>query len=166
MTGESSVPSSSSGGTSSAAGRSNAAMTSTGGASMKEPGAGPAPPNTAAKHRSYSTMSSGLRINVARPAQYTSARVATPSAASASAKTTVEPAGTSRPASRSTRANRTGTASREAATESGTACHHTVHDLVEPVGAHPLLILAVLQDRPERRADCRFVDALAAEPRK
>src|SRR6266508_7013207 len=90
-----------------------------------------------------------------------------PAAAKASAYAMVPPAVTSRPSARSTRANATaGRAASSgvgASVSSGTGPRR--HDRLE-VGPDPLLVLAVLEDRPQRQVDRGLVDRAAPERRQ
>src|SRR5262249_33269928 len=95
-------------------------------------------------------------------------RVDIPTVASASAKSSVVPTGTSSPADRSSRANPT--AARSASTRSstsGTARRRSFRgaadELLDPRGSRALLIFAVLQDGAERDLDRPVVDGRAAE---
>src|SRR5215207_10383791 len=117
-------------------------------------------------------MSSGWLTRVARPAQYTEARVDTPTAPSASANRMVVPTGTSSPAPRSTRAKPT--AKRSSPIEgviesvtSGTALRgpfgRAAHQLLDPGRPRALLVLAVLEDRAQRDLDRVLVDGGASE---
>src|SRR5262249_50735344 len=117
----------------------------------------------AANARPYAARSSGRRTNVACPAQYTASRVSTPTAASASANTRVDPTGTSRPARRRSRENPTAARSRVGASDSGTAFEGHVDDLFEAGVPRPLLVLAVLQDRSQREVDVMLVELRTAQ---
>src|SRR5688572_16405725 len=110
-------------------------------------------------------MSSGRARRVVRPAQYTAPDRSTPVRVSASANVTARPSGTSRPAPRSTRAK--ATAIRSAAGPvggvSGTPQNRGPDDVGHAMGAHPLLVLPVLEQRPERDLDGVLVELRPAE---
>src|SRR5437879_2909123 len=110
-------------------------------------------------------MSSGRPMSVVRPAQYTGPDRSTPVRARARAKVTARPTGTSTPAPRRTRANATAIRSTLGGVSiaSGTAANGRADDVSHAVGAHPLLVLAVLEQRAQRDLDRPLVEARPAE---
>src|SRR6478736_3657598 len=116
-------------------------------------------------------MSSGRLTNVARPAQYTDARVDTPTAPSASPNRMVVPTGTSSPAPRRTRANPTANRSMSGRSMSGTALRRlcrcpfrrAADELLDAGGAGALLVFAVLEDGAQGDLDGALVDGGASE---
>src|SRR5438552_881078 len=79
-----------------------------------------------------------------------------PTAWNASTRSSTLPVGTSRPARRNTRANAT-------AASSSVTGHRTRDERVGAVGAHALLVLAVLDDGAQRRVDRALVHLGPAE---
>src|SRR5581483_9544744 len=111
-------------------------------------------------------MSSGRPSSVVRPAQYTAAGRATPTRARARANVTARPVGTSTPAPRSTRAKATAIRSTSGVgrpSVSGTAQDGRPDDVGHTVRAHPLLVLPVLEQRPQRDLDRALVEARPPE---
>src|SRR4051812_44860674 len=105
------------------------------------------------------SICSGPVNSVARPDQYTPSRDVSPTAARAVANASVAPTGTSRPSPRNTAANATATRS---APGSGMARRglDQCHQAVRP---YPLLVFAVLHDRPERGGNRLLVESRPAE---
>src|SRR5947208_9365342 len=114
-------------------------------------------------------MSSGRPSSVVRPAQYTGPERSTPVRASASAKVTARPTGTSTPEPRSTRAKATAIRSASAGAagslrpRSGTALDGRADDVGHAVAPHPLLVFPVLEQRAERHFDGVLVEGGAAK---
>src|SRR2546423_2229230 len=119
-------------------------------------------------------MSSGRPRRVVRPAQYTGPERSTPVRARAWAKVTARPTGTSRPAPRRSRAKATAIRSASASgppggsgacprKRSGTAADGGADDVGHAVGPHPFLVLAVLEQRPQRDLDGVLVERGAAQ---
>src|SRR5918998_1125997 len=101
-------------------------------------------------------MSSGRPRSVVRPAQYTGPERSTPVSVSAWANVTARPTGTSTPEPRRTRAKATAIRSVSGAA-SGTALDGGPDDVGHAVAPHPLLVLAVLEQRAERDLDGALV---------
>src|SRR5262245_25856425 len=85
---------------------------------------------------------------------------------SASVNVSVAPSGTSIPAPRKMRANATAIRSGASRTASGTARHRGADDLGQTVRAHAVLVLAIFEDRSERRVDRFLVEPGAPERRQ
>src|SRR5215217_6295480 len=106
-------------------------------------------------------MSSGRCTSVARPAQYTGSRASTPTVPSASVKVSTLSTGAGMPAPRSTRPKAVASA---AASSNGAApLEGVAHQIGDAGLAHPLLVLAVLQDGAEGGRHQRVVELLPAE---
>src|SRR5215211_5770536 len=106
-------------------------------------------------------MSSGRCTSVARPAQYTPARASRPTVPSASVNVSTLSTGAATPAPRRTRPK---AVARAAASANGAApLEGVAHEVGDPGLAHPLLILAVLEDGAEGGRHRAFAQLLAAQ---
>src|SRR3954453_10316072 len=106
-------------------------------------------------------MSSGRCTRVARPAQYTGSRALTPTVPSASVNVSTLSTGAGMPAPRRTRPK---AVARAAASANGAApLEGVAHEVGDAGLAHPLLVLAVLEDGAEGRRHQGLVELLATE---
>ena len=112
-------------------------------------------------------MSSG-RGHERRPAGpvHAGARVEARRTPSARAKASVAPTGTSRPGAAQHARERDREPLGFGPDAQALRRHRGAHELAEPVRAHALLVLAVLQDRAERRVDRLLVEPRRAERRE
>src|SRR6185369_3893156 len=86
-----------------------------------------------------------------------------PTASRASAKVTTVPSGMVRPRLRSSRAKATATRSTDGAGALSGTEHGLAHEVAHARRPHPLLVLAVLEDRAERDVDRVLVELEPAE---